>query len=133
MPESRKCGTCTLCCKLLGVKELNKPAGKYCEFAKFGCGCQKYDIRPQECRTFECLWKQTEGEDGVPSRFHPSIYKFFFSMNADETAVVLYCDYNFELKPDLMEYLKHINKSLAIIFVKGEKRTYNPPGQLRFK
>lgn len=126
--SKRECGPCTLCCKLLAVQELQKPVGKYCKHAKFGCGCQIYADRPSTCQSFECLW--VADDEAIPVKFHPSVYKFFFYMTKNQDGVILYCDYNFELKPELKQYLRHINKHLGVIFVKGSQRTYNPPGTL---
>ena len=52
----RSCGSCTMCCKVLGIKELAKPVGKWCSHCDIGKGCKIYDTRPQECQTFHCLW-----------------------------------------------------------------------------
>jgi hypothetical protein len=53
---ARACGDCTLCCKVMAIEELAKPAGKWCRHCKPGRGCQIYDSRPGECRDFNCLW-----------------------------------------------------------------------------
>jgi Fe-S-cluster containining protein len=45
-----------MCCKVLGITELQKPVGKWCPHCKIGKGCQIYETRPQECRTFHCAW-----------------------------------------------------------------------------
>jgi hypothetical protein len=53
----RSCGRCSLCCRLLHVIELNKPAGRWCEHCRPGKGgCSIYDTRPQICRTYACGW-----------------------------------------------------------------------------
>jgi hypothetical protein len=66
----RACGTCTLCCKLLGVAELAKPAGKWCRHCAPGKGCTIYATRPDDCRSFVCGWLvQPElGPDWKPER-----------------------------------------------------------------
>jgi len=53
---ARACGDCTLCCKVMAIEELSKPASRWCRHCKPGCGCQIYDSRPGECRDFNCLW-----------------------------------------------------------------------------
>jgi len=54
---ARTCGTCTLCCKAVGVQALNKAVGSWCpECDRKGGGCRIYDQRPGECRTFSCAW-----------------------------------------------------------------------------
>ena len=53
---SRSCGDCTLCCKVMAIQEIVKPAGQWCRDCKPGRGCRIYDSRPAECRAFNCLW-----------------------------------------------------------------------------
>ena len=56
----RPCGGCTMCCKLPGVAELEKPAATWCPHCKVGQGCKIYAARPPSCRTFQCLWTRAE-------------------------------------------------------------------------
>jgi hypothetical protein len=53
-----QCGACTLCCKLVRVDEIDKPVGRWCHHCALGKGCNIYDTRPTECRTWDCLWLQ---------------------------------------------------------------------------
>jgi hypothetical protein len=52
----RACADCTLCCKVMAIEELAKPAGRWCNHCKPGRGCLIHDDRPAECRDFSCLW-----------------------------------------------------------------------------
>jgi hypothetical protein len=52
----RACGDCTLCCKLEGIRELNKRAWQWCQHCAIGKGCRIYAERPDPCRNFRCLW-----------------------------------------------------------------------------
>jgi hypothetical protein len=53
----RKCGVCSLCCKVLEISEIGKPVGKWCDHCAPGKGgCKIYDRRPAECQTFHCAW-----------------------------------------------------------------------------
>jgi hypothetical protein len=52
----RECGDCTLCCKVMAIEALAKPVNAWCPHCKPGRGCQNYAGRPDECRTFSCLW-----------------------------------------------------------------------------
>jgi hypothetical protein len=68
--SGRACGTCTLCCKVLSIKELGKPQGDWCQYCEIGHGCKIYDERPSECRAFYCgylAWPMTE-EHWFPAR-----------------------------------------------------------------
>ncbi len=55
----RACGSCTLCCNLMGVvmdaPEPIKPANTDCAHCS-GRGCAIYDDRPKACRDFKCGW-----------------------------------------------------------------------------
>jgi hypothetical protein len=57
-PE-RACGSCTLCCTVLAIDELQKPACAHCphELPRTGCGI--YAHRPPSCARFQCLWLAT--------------------------------------------------------------------------
>jgi hypothetical protein len=50
----RACGSCTLCCKVLLIRELAKPAGTWCPKCNVGKGCSIYSERPDVCRAFVC-------------------------------------------------------------------------------
>jgi hypothetical protein len=55
----RHCGGCTLCCKLLPVRELAKAAGERCKHQQTGKGCKVYAqlarVSPS-CRVWNCRW-----------------------------------------------------------------------------
>jgi hypothetical protein len=56
---TKTCGSCTVCCKLISVKELNKPAGTPCQHCNIGRGCAIYQDRPHSCRAWSCGWLVT--------------------------------------------------------------------------
>jgi hypothetical protein len=60
---SKSCGECGMCCKLLAIQALDKPAGAWCGHFKRGAGCGVYDERPPACRGFICLWLDSEKLD----------------------------------------------------------------------
>jgi len=66
---SRQCGDCSLCCKLLGIPELNKPKDEWCPNFAAGIGCRIYADRPPSCRDFTCRWlaDPTMGPEWKPS------------------------------------------------------------------
>ena len=70
MDGERGCGSCGLCCKLLAVEALAKPAHQWCSHFEAGAGCGIYAERPQECRTFRCLWLTGPqlGDEWQPNR-----------------------------------------------------------------
>ena len=51
----RACGSCSACCDVLAVAELEKGTYEACaHVCEAGCGI--YADRPGSCRTFECEW-----------------------------------------------------------------------------
>ena len=55
--KGRTCGKCSMCCHLLDIPELSKPANRWCEYCKPGHGgCGVYETRPEVCEKFKCLW-----------------------------------------------------------------------------
>lgn len=71
----RHCGKCSLCCKLLHVVELNKPANKWCEHCRPGHpdgGCSIHAARPPICRSFYCGWMLSKNvsDDWYPLKSH---------------------------------------------------------------
>lgn len=57
---TRECGSCTLCCKVMGVTEgdFHKPKDQWCVHASkaHGCGIHETAAFPTKCRDFQCLW-----------------------------------------------------------------------------
>jgi hypothetical protein len=55
---ARHCGQCTLCCKLVPVRELEKPAGQRCRYQRMGKGCTVYHTlkMPVSCHLWNCRW-----------------------------------------------------------------------------
>ncbi|MBA4012602.1 MAG: zinc/iron-chelating domain-containing protein [Phenylobacterium sp.] len=59
----KSCGECGMCCKLLAIQALDKPAGAWCGHFKRAAGCGVYEDRPPACRGFICLWLDSEKLD----------------------------------------------------------------------
>jgi len=68
----RECGECTLCCRLLPVPQLDKPAGARCPHQRHSCGCAIYADRPNSCRLWVCRWliNDDTGDLRRPDRSH---------------------------------------------------------------
>ena len=87
--EGRRCGTCTLCCKVMTVEELSKPNGQWCPHCVKGRGCAIYSDRPNECRRFQCgylLWPAL-GEHWLPARS-----KLVVAFKPDGREIVVHVD-----------------------------------------
>lgn len=73
------CDGCTACCKVLKIRELNKPGNTWCVHCTIGVGCGNYEQRPESCRVYECIWLQTQ-RLGKP---------IAFSLRPDKSKVVI--------------------------------------------
>jgi hypothetical protein len=58
----RRCGDCSLCCKLLPNVAFHKPANKPCAHQRHGKGCTIYAQRPEECQFWSCRWLASPAE-----------------------------------------------------------------------
>lgn len=64
----RECGSCTLCCKVYDIPEIQKAAGKWCGQCKPGRGCKIHDNLPDQCAEFNCLWRT---DAAMPAQWKP--------------------------------------------------------------
>jgi len=85
----RDCGSCTLCCKVLGIAALDKPKGRWCQRCAPGQGCAAYEDRPAECRTFNCLWLQ---RDTLGPEWRPDRAKFVMCSTPDNATLLIQVD-----------------------------------------
>ena len=69
---TRKCGTCSACCRWPAVAEIDKPAKTPCRYLrnkKFGCTI--YSERPTACAQYRCSWLRGVGStEDRPDRSH---------------------------------------------------------------
>lgn len=65
----RTCGDCQLCCRLLPVVDLGKPASTRCQH-QCRKGCAIYAHKPISCEAWSCLWLQGDDTGPRPDRAH---------------------------------------------------------------
>lgn len=63
MSSNHGCDGCTACCKVMKIRELNKPGNVWCSHCTIGVGCGNYEQRPKSCRDYACIWLQTQRLD----------------------------------------------------------------------
>lgn len=104
--EPRSCDGCTMCCRLLGVAELSKPAGTQCSHCLPGKGCGVYAVRPQTCRDFQCLWLQGQ----IPLELKPNRSRVVFATSTDRERLVAYLAPGVSLDDEtpVMAYIRHV-------------------------
>jgi hypothetical protein len=108
--EERSCGTCSVCCTVMGVKEeLNKPNYTNCKHLcsePEGC-CGIYQIRPRPCRDFQCLWRSGQfGDDSCrPDRLGLMAVAFPIQMGNFEYAITIWTTKEEVLDDPKIKYL----------------------------
>jgi hypothetical protein len=85
----RSCGTCTLCCKVYSIKELSKPAGRWCTHCVRGSGCGIHPNRPRSCREFFCSWLV---DPNLGPEWKPEVSRFVLSADATHRAILVTVD-----------------------------------------
>ena len=69
----RECGTCTLCCKVAAVKEVDKPNGVWCPHCVAGRGPRSMTGGPPVAAASTCQWML---EKGLGPEWKPERAKF---------------------------------------------------------
>jgi hypothetical protein len=106
----KSCGSCTKCCTVMAIPELNKPAWQECRHVAAGRGCKIYPDRPSGCRKFICGWllDPNMGPDLKPENCHV----VFFQLNAQN--IVASCDADHPgawRKPNVTAFLHALARS----------------------
>lgn len=85
----RACSGCTMCCKVLGITEIDKPVGAWCPSCDIGNGCRIYGNRPVECQTFMCGWLY---DDRFSDVWKPDRSKLVVTSGRDGNSLEIRCD-----------------------------------------
>jgi hypothetical protein len=127
VPSAKKaCGDCTLCCKVMAIEQLAKPAGSWCPQCKPGRGCRIYDARPAECRTYNCLWLI---DDRLEPHWKPNKSKLVLTTSPD--GIEIRCDPGFPdawRKEPFRSAIRQMALSgethdVTVVVIAGEKMT----------
>ena len=88
----RDCGDCSLCCKVIHVESLRKPAGTWCQHCSKGsataCQIFRKPERPYECGKFQCTWTK---QYDWPEMMKPSKSRMVFE-DIDSKILLVTCD-----------------------------------------
>jgi Fe-S-cluster containining protein len=85
----RSCGSCSLCCKVIAVDELRKPAGQWCSHLAPGRGCTIHGVRPDACRRFFCSWLT---DPNLGPEWKPEISRFVLAPEPKAQALLVMLD-----------------------------------------
>lgn len=128
MDESvNHCGSCTLCCKIMGVPELEKPMNTWCSKCDKKKGCTIYSDRPQSCVDYECGWLQSQKHASpLPIDLRPNNCHALIDSTAKGEGVVIHVDPNY---PDAWKsgmlgrtVQNMIKRNEVVIIAVGQKR-----------
>lgn len=129
---ANNCGTCTLCCRVMGIKEdgFVKKGGTWCDHCDKGVGCKVYETRPVSCRTFECLWLASQKVERMrmPLEYRPDKTHVVMRIDVDpETKIstlVAFCDKSAPLawqeEPMSHFFAWYVKRGVRVIVVVGE-------------
>jgi hypothetical protein len=128
---ARECGSCTLCCKVLAIPELEKPKDAWCQHCGIGEGCTIYKQRPKPCREFDCGWLQSPG---IPDHWYPAKSKMVMAYELEGRRIAVHVDPS---RPDAWRQapyhadLKQLTAggSRQVILYVGTKATVILPGR----
>lgn len=82
----RRCNECTLCCRLVPVAQISKPANTRCTHLRVGKGCKLHSLReyPDSCALWACIWlREPQAKLPRPDRAHYVIDPFLDFIELD--------------------------------------------------
>jgi len=78
-----------MCCKVYMIRELDKPAGRWCIHCVQGSGCGIHASRPRSCREFFCSWLV---DPNLGPEWKPEVSRFVLSADATHRAIMVTVD-----------------------------------------
>ncbi|MBO9557591.1 MAG: YkgJ family cysteine cluster protein [Caulobacter sp.] len=78
-----------MCCKLMGVAAIDKPAHAWCGHYRKGAGCAIYADRPQACADYACYWLNAPNLD---DRWRPDRARFVLHREDEGRTLVVEVD-----------------------------------------
>ncbi len=111
----------------MSVPELSKPACTWCRLAKPGAGCTAYETRPESCRTFECVWLQSQKmASPLPAELRPDRCGAVMVTGVKNAKMVLHMEPSkgdaYKRGPLARIVNKFVAAGEAVIIVSGQKR-----------
>jgi Fe-S-cluster containining protein len=116
-----------LCCKLLPVAELGKPAAQWCVHAVRGGGCGNYADRPPSCRQFFCAWRR---DPNLGAEWKPDLARFVMSSDSGAQALVVTVDPGMPVAWKRQPYYERLKRMSEQAFRQGMKVLVSLRGHL---
>ena len=84
LPTTRSCAGCDMCCTVLEIAALPKPAWTRCTHLLDGNrGCGIWGEHPPACKTYVCLWRMSD--DVLPPEMFPADAGFLVTIDNVKT------------------------------------------------
>jgi Fe-S-cluster containining protein len=116
--SGRSCGSCGLCCKVMPVQALNKPAGQWCVHAVPGSGCAVHADRPSACRSFFCAWRL---DPNLGPEWKPEASRFVLSADPARRALMVTVDPGMPLAWKRAPYYARLKQLSDMAFRQDQK------------
>jgi hypothetical protein len=123
----RSCGTCSMCCKVYSIKELSKPAGRWCTHCVRGVGCAIHANRPRSCREFFCSWLV---DPNLGPAWKPEVSRFVLSADATHQAIMVMIDPGTPLAWKREPYYAALKQYSEVFFRLDQKVLVNLGGHI---
>jgi hypothetical protein len=123
----RSCGRCSLCCKVYSIKELKKPAGRWCAHVARGLGCNIHANRPQECRQFFCSWLF---DPNLGPKWKPEVSRFVLSTDSVYQALMVMVDPGMPMAWKREPYYSVLKRFSEVFFPINNKVLVNVSGHI---
>ena len=106
-----------MCCKLLDIKALEKPAGEWCTHCSTRQKCDIYLERPQTCHNFNCGYMT---QAGIGEEWKPTHSRMMINFTGDGQHLFILVD---PTRPDAWRKAPYLQQ------MKNWARINNPRGQ----
>ena len=133
----RECGSCSACCAVLGVHEIEKGTYETCEhLCKAGCGI--YAERPGSCQAFECQWLRgvLEVDGDIDTEMRPDACGVIFDYQPETPFGEVFTAWEVEPGASASSHARSIVKGLAerffVMIVTRSRVGEKGPGETRF-
>lgn len=132
----RACGSCSACCHVIGVPELQKGRYEPCtHLCVSGCGI--YAERPGSCRTFECQWLRgaLEVDGSIDTELRPDASGVIFDYQPDTAFGEMYVAWEVEPGASARGHARSIIEGLEerfLVMIVTRPDDEKGPGERRF-
>lgn len=122
----RDCGTCSLCCTVMAIAEIQKPRNQRCPNLSLLGRCKIYATKPDSCTAFSCLWRIGI----IPRELQPERVHAVGDVNDAGDTIVFHVDPRFPDAHDrghLKAFIETMATKINVIVVCGDVRiVYGP-------